>query len=154
MATDQDGSDEVTDAPEPNGELREMVRELAGAVVMAGKQLAATRTQLSATTGMVQAQGRMQRSQRFVTYLLVVVVALAIGGGSYFVITTNDVVHKVRDSQVTGQNTQRQINDCVTPGGKCYEDGQRRTATLVAQITDANHNGIPDVTEIIAALKR
>jgi hypothetical protein len=29
----------------------------------------------------------------------------------------------------------RQISDCVTPGGKCYDDGQQRTGAAVLSIT-------------------
>jgi hypothetical protein len=46
------------------------------------------------------------------------------------------------------------LDDCVQPSGKCYQDQQRRTEQFVRDITDSNHNGISDTTEILNALGR
>lgn len=144
MATDRD-----EDGPDLAGEARDL-RQVASGLI---ESQAATRAQLAATTGMVESQRRSGRLLAIVVAVLVVLFLAAAGGGAYFVITTHEVVSKVRNGQLTGQATQRTIRDCVLPSGKCYQDNQRRTAEIIASIVDTNHNGRPDVQEILDALK-
>lgn len=148
METDQEGPDVDTEI----SELRTVVGDLANAVGGLAAGVQSTREQLTVTQNVVRSQARLGRGQRFVTGVLAALVALAIAGGAYYVTTTNDLVHKLRSSQLTGQRTQQQIEDCLLPTGTCYQEQQRRTAAIVGAITDANHNQVPDVTEILRAL--
>jgi hypothetical protein len=47
--------------------------------------------------------------------------------------------------------TNDRLVDCTTPGPThdCYNQAQAQTAAAIALIVDANHNGCPDVVEIL-----
>ncbi len=45
------------------------------------------------------------------------------------------------------------LRDCVQSGGVCYQQQQARTAAVIGQIVDSNHNGVPDSKEILDAVK-
>jgi hypothetical protein len=46
------------------------------------------------------------------------------------------------------------IDDCLNPGGQCYETQQQNTRGFIVEITDANHNGKADAAEILDALQK
>ena len=91
------------------------------------------------------------RSPRLRTFLHVVgglATAILVIGGVFLAVTTYELVDAVRDTQVV--NTQRsvdtktaaenaarsaeRIEDCTTPGRKCFDDAQKRLGRTVGTI--------------------
>lgn len=70
-----------------------------------------------------------------VSCLFVLLVVVIVGQGK--------TIEEIRATQQDGSPSSRRlislsnlIADCVTPGGHCYTDGQRRTAGVVGSISD------------------
>lgn len=53
----------------------------------------------------------------------------------YTLISTRTLIGQVRDSQKSNTSTVNVIRDCTEPDGKCFKDGQRRTARAVGDIS-------------------
>lgn len=54
-----------------------------------------------------------------------------------------DVAQKIRDSQKTNtktldysKRTLKLVNDCVTPGESCFDDGQERQGQIITTVTE------------------
>lgn len=79
--------------------------------------------------------------RRILAVTVAVIVALAAVAGLTAVISSAMTTTQVRQTQQVNTKkadartqTLALVRDCVTPGGKCYERGQRQTAAAVADI--------------------
>jgi hypothetical protein len=52
----------------------------------------------------------------------------------YAIVQTYTLADAIREQQKTNVGTNERIVDCTTPGGKCYQQGQKRTGAAVADI--------------------
>lgn len=44
------------------------------------------------------------------------------------------LLSKMNDNLTSGSASRAQIRDCITPQGKCYQDGQKRTAAVLGNV--------------------
>lgn len=77
---------------------------------------------------------RAELARRIVWLLALVLTVVVIG-------TVVALVVSIRNTQIEGtplgkeiQKSNERIMSCTTPGGKCYEDGNKRSATFIASI--------------------
>lgn len=76
---------------------------------------------------------------------LAIVLSLAFGAGGFRLSSQNQELLEqsrergLQNRQLTQQNARllQRIEDCTTPGRKCYDDGQKRTAALLQRLIDA-----------------
>lgn len=50
---------------------------------------------------------------------------------------------------IVGIATRAALLDCTTPGGQCYQEGQKRTAEAIRQLVEANEAGEVTTREIV-----
>ena len=79
---------------------------------------------------MLSTPGR-QRAAWFVIGVLVMCVVMQ---QLYSNTTTAQLAVDIRENQKSGRAVLDRINDCTTPGRKCFDEAQRRTAGVVGDI--------------------
>lgn len=77
--------------------------------------------------GDVAEANRVRRRDNTVTLVLAAVIVLLLAGA---------LTLTVQNAKIARQNREisRQVADCTTAGGRCYQEGQRRTGEAVADI--------------------
>lgn len=86
----------------------------------------------------VQADGAQRRRESRQMMAIVVVALLMVAGLGVLIL--QDRQRRAQNAQILRQNaeTSRQIADCTTAGGKCYEQSQRRSAAIVGNMVESN----------------
>lgn len=94
---------------------------------------------------------RAERWKRIFIVLLAFVVVLSFATNAY-------ALFIIRQTQLEGSPAVQRIDrlsaivaDCVTPTGKCYERGQKQTATAVASINEVTVYAVACALEITKA---
>lgn len=72
--------------------------------------------------------------QRAAWFVIGVLVMLVVMQQLYANTTTAQLVEEIRENQKSGRAVVDRINDCTTPGRKCFDQAQRRTAGVVGDI--------------------
>jgi hypothetical protein len=78
---------------------------------------------------------RRRQAMWFVLGLLVAMLAMST---LYSIQRTAVLAEAIRENQKSGRAVLDRVNNCTTPGRKCFDDGQRRTANAVGDITQAS----------------
>lgn len=89
--------------------------------------LAAAASQLSTTAHELYRASVMSRIERVIAIAVVAVLGAVLCINSYGVLRLNNI------AEVNRSNGDY-IRDCTTPGGQCFEDSQKRLASVVAQL--------------------
>ena len=72
--------------------------------------------------------------QRAMWFVLGALLALLIMSVLYSIQSTAQLAREIRENQKDGRAVVDRINDCTTPGRKCFDEAQRRTAGVVGSI--------------------
>lgn len=71
-------------------------------------------------------------------FVLGVLVALLAMSTLYSIQRTATLAEAIRENQKSGRAVLDRVNDCTTPGRRCFDQGQKRTANAVGDITQAS----------------
>lgn len=92
------------------------------------RTLDAVQAVVDSNPDLVKRRARYDLAQRVLRALVITCVLLTTGLLIYLAAGANNAANAIRD--------------CTTPGGKCYQDGEKRTAAAVGQIVKAQQAGI------------
>lgn len=84
---------------------------------------------------LIQRRARALIFQRLAVGALVVFVVASLALASY--------------NALVSISTRAALTDCTVPGGKCYQEGQKRTAEAIRQLVEANEAGEVTTREIV-----
>lgn len=78
--------------------------------------------------------------RRFMWFMgiMAAVVAIFLAGLYYQTSKSNDVLGGTKAARKAQISLSKEIKDCVEPTGKCYQDGQARTAKAIGSINEAS----------------
>lgn len=74
------------------------------------------------------------RRRQAVLFMLGALIALLAMSTFYSIQRTAYLAETIRQNQKAGRQVLDRVNDCTTPGRKCFDQGQRRTANVVGDI--------------------
>ena len=75
-----------------------------------------------------------ERRRQTVWFVLGLLVALLAMSTLYSIQRTATLAEAIRENQKSGRAVLDRVNDCTTPGRRCFEQGQKRTASAVGDI--------------------
>lgn len=82
------------------------------------------------------------RRRRIAGIVAGIAVGLLLVGTLYAVSTIADLTKEVRVAQTRNTETINLIRSCTTVGGKCYDDQERRTGSLIDVVNSFTANAI------------
>lgn len=112
---------------EPMGSVDELKRSLADLI----EESQALRTDVKSADKTRAQENEVRRKENRINLALIGMLAI-------FVLMVLGVAWQNNQIASSTADTNRRIADCTTAGGQCYEDGQRRTAVIVGDITRAS----------------